>query len=155
MLIGNGLLNIIESSLLARSKALATAVNGTLGYNVKSVLFDDYTREEQLPEQDVIGCWQLELEVDEHIVSGTFLLTLSTLNDAGLFRLRNMTSLVFDEMTPTTEFGLFQPDGTQVEGTIIVLNGVRMLPVEKGDERPAKTLAIPFKCTRTLNLRRL
>lgn len=152
MLIGNGLLNIIESSLLAHSKALAGAINGTLGYNVKSVLFDDYTLEEKLPEQDIIGCWQLEFEVDEHIVSGTFLLTLSTLNDAGLFRLRNAASLVFDEIKPMKEFSLYQPDGTQVEGTIIVMNGVKMLPVEKGDERPAKTFAIPFKCTRTIGL---
>ena len=152
MLIGNGLLNIIESSLLAYSKALAGAINGTLGYNVKSVLFDDYTLEERLPEQDIIGCWQLEFEVDEHIVSGTFLLTLSTLNDSGLFRLRNAASLVFDEIKPTREFTLYQPDGTQVEGTIIVMNGVKMLPVEKGDERPAKTFAIPFKCTRTIGL---
>jgi hypothetical protein len=152
MLIGNGLLNIIESSLLAHSKALAGAINGTLGYNVKSVLFDDYTLEERLPEQDIIGCWQLEFEVDEHIVSGTFLLTLSTLNDAGLFRLRNAASLVFDEIKPMQEFNLYQPDGTQVEGTIIVMNGVKMLPVEKGDERPAKTFAIPFKCTRTIGL---
>ncbi len=152
MLIGNGLLNIIESSLLAHSKALAGAINGTLGYNVKSVLFDDYTLEERLPEQDIIGCWQLEFEVDEHIVSGTFLLTLSTLNDSGLFRLRNAASLVFDEIKPTREFNLYQPDGTQVEGTIIVMNGVKMLPVEKGDERPAKTFAIPFKCTRTIGL---
>jgi hypothetical protein len=152
MLIGNGLLNIIESSLLAYSKALAGAINGTLGYNVKSVLFDDYTLEERLPEQDIIGCWQLEFEVDEHIVSGTFLLTLSTLNDSGLFRLRNAASLVFDEIKPTREFNLYQPDGTQVEGTIIVMNGVKMLPVEKGDERPAKTFAIPFKCTRTIGL---
>ena len=152
MLIGNGLLNIIESSLLAYSKALAGAINGTLGYNVKSVLFDDYTLEERLPEQDIIGCWQLEFEVDEHIVSGTFLLTISTLNDSGLFRLRNAASLVFDEIKPTREFNLYQPDGTQVEGTIIVMNGVKMLPVEKGDERPAKTFAIPFKCTRTIGL---
>jgi len=152
MLIGNGLLNIIESSLLAHSKALAGAINGTLGYNVKSVLFDDYTLEERLPEQDIIGCWQLEFEVDEHIISGTFLLTLSTLNDAGLFRLRNAASLVFDEIKPMQEFNLYQPDGTQVEGTIIVMNGVKMLPVEKGDERPAKTFAIPFKCTRTIGL---
>jgi hypothetical protein len=152
MLIGNGLLNIIESSLLAHSKALAGAINGTLGYNVKSVLFDDYTLEERLPEQDIIGCWQLEFEVDEHIVSGTFLLTLSTLNDSGLFRLRNAASLVFDEIKPMQEFNLYQPDGTQVEGTIIVMNGVKMLPVEKGDERPAKTFAIPFKCTRTIGL---
>lgn len=152
MLIGNGLLNILESSLLAHSKALAGAINGTLGYNVKSVLFDDYTLEERLPEQDIIGCWQLEFEVDEHIVSGTFLLTLSTLNDSGLFRLRNAASLVFDEIKPTREFNLYQPDGTQVEGTIIVMNGVKMLPVEKGDERPAKTFAIPFKCTRTIGL---
>ena len=152
MLIGNGLLNIIESSLLAHSKALAGAINGTLGYNVKSVLFDDYTLEERLPEQDIIGCWQLEFEVDEHIVSGTFLLTLSTLNDSGLFRLRNAASLVFDEIKPTREFNLYQPDGTQVEGTILVMNGVKMLPVEKGDERPAKTFAIPFKCTRTIGL---
>jgi len=152
MLIGNGLLNIIESSLLAHSKALAGAINGTLGYNVKSVLFDDYTLEEKLPQQDIIGCWQLEFEVDEHIVSGTFLLTLSTLNDSGLFRLRNAASLVFDEIKPTREFNLYQPDGTQVEGTIIVMNGVKMLPVEKGDERPAKTFAVPFKCTRTIGL---
>jgi len=152
MLIGNGLLNIIESSLLAHSKALAGVINGTLGYNVKSVLFDDYTLEERLPEQDIIGCWQLEFEVDEHIVSGTFLLTLSTLNDSGLFRLRNAASLVFDEIKPTREFNLYQPDGTQVEGTIIVMNGVKMLPVEKGDERPAKTFAVPFKCTRTIGL---
>ncbi len=152
MLIGNGLLNIIESSLLAHSKALAGAINGTLGYNVKSVLFDDYTLEERLPEQDIIGCWQLEFEVDEHIVSGTFLLTLSTLNDSGLFRLRNAASLVFDEIKPMQEFNLYQPDGTQVEGTILVMNGVKMLPVEKGDERPAKTFAIPFKCTRTIGL---
>ena len=152
MLIGNGLLNIIESSLLALSKALAGAINGTLGYNVKSVLFDDYTLEERLPEQDIIGCWQLEFEVDEHIVSGTFLLTLSTLNDSGLFRLRNAASLVFDEIKPTREFNLYQPDGTQVEGTIIVMNGVKMLPVEKGDERPTKTFPIPFKCTRTIGL---
>ena len=152
MLIGNGLLNIIESSLLAHSKALAGAINGTLGYNVKSVLFDDYTLEERLPEQDIIGCWQLEFEVDDHIVSGTFLLTLSTLNDSGLFRLRNAASLVFDEIKPMQEFNLYQPDGTQVEGTIIVMNGVKMLPVEKGDERPAKTFAIPFKCTRTIGL---
>ena len=152
MLIGNGLLNIIESSLLAHSKALAGAINGTLGYNVKSVLFDDYTLEEKLPQQDIIGCWQLEFEVDEHIVSGTFLLTLSTLNDSGLFRLRNAASLVFDEIKPMQEFNLYQPDGTQVEGTILVMNGVKMLPVEKGDERPAKTFAIPFKCTRTIGL---
>ena len=152
MLIGNGLLNIIESSLLAYSKALAGAINGTLGYNVKSVLFDDYTLEERLPEQDIIGCWQLEFEVDEHIVSGTFLLTLSTLNDSGLFRLRNAASLVFDEIKPTREFNLYQPDGTQVEGKIIVRNGVKMLPVEKGDERRAKTFAGPFKCTRTIRL---
>lgn len=152
MLIGNGLLNIIESSLLAHSKALAGAINGTLGYNVKSVLFDDYTLEERLPEQDIIGCWQLEFEVYEHIVSGTFLLTISTLNDSGLFRLRNAASLVFDEIKPMQEFNLYQPDGTQVEGTILVMNGVKMLPVEKGDERPAKTFAIPFKCTRTIGL---
>lgn len=152
MLIGNGLLNIIESSLLARAKALAGAINGTLGYNTKSVLFDDYTLEEKLPQQDIIGCWQLEFEVDEHIVSGTFLLTLSTFNDSGLFRLRNAASLVFDEIKPMQEFNLYQPDGTQVEGTIIVMNGVKMLPVEKGDERPAKTFAVPFKCTRTIGL---
>ena len=152
MLIGNGLLNIIESSLLAHSKALAGAINGTLGYNTKSVLFDDYTLEEKLPAQDIIGCWQLEVEVDDHLLSGTFLLTLSTFNDAGLFRLRNAASLVFDEMKPMQEFNLYQPDGTQVDGTIIVMNGVKMLPVEKGDERPAKTFAIPFKCTRTIGL---
>ena len=152
MLIGNGLLNIIESSLRARAKALADAINGTLGYATKSVLFDDYTLEEKLPAQDIIGCWQLEVEVDDHLLSGTFLLTLSTFNDAGLFRLRNAASLVFDEMKPMQEFNLYQPDGTQVEGTIIVMNGVKMLPVEKGDERPAKTFAIPFKCTRTIGL---
>lgn len=152
MLIGNGLLNIIESSLLARAKALADAINSSLGYATKSVLFDDYTLEEKLPAQDIIGCWQLEVEVDDHLLSGTFLLTLSTFNDVGLFRLRNAASLVFDEMKPMQEFNLYQPDGTQVEGTIIVMNGVKMLPVEKGDERPAKTFAIPFKCTRTIGL---
>lgn len=119
MLIGNGLLNIIESSLLAHSKALAGAINGTLGYNVKSVLFDDYTLEERLPEQDIIGCWQLEFEVDEHIVSGTFLLTLSTLNDSGLFRLRNAASLVFDEIKPTRNLIYINLTALRLKGLLL------------------------------------
>ena len=67
-------------------------------------------------------------------------------------RLRNLLSLIFDDMLPMTEFGLYQPDGTSVKGSIIIMNGVKVLPVEKGEERPAKTIALPFKCTRTLGL---
>lgn len=152
MLIGNGILNIVETSILARIKALATGATLTLGYPIKAVLFDDYTFIETLPEQDLIGAWQVEAEVDEHTLSGTFLITVSTFKDEGCFRLRNLLSLIFDDMLPMTEFGLYQPDGTSVKGSIIIMNGVKVLPVEKGEERPAKTLALPFKCTRTLGL---
>ena len=152
MLVGNGLLNIVETSILARVKALAAGATLTLGSPIKAVLFDDYTFVETLPPQDLIGAWQIEAELDEHILSGTFLITVSTFNDEGCFRLRNIMSLIFDDMLPTTEFNLYQPDGTQVRGSIIIMNGVKVLPTEKGNERPAKTLALPFKCTRTIGL---
>ena len=83
MLIGNGILNIVETSILARVKALAAGATLTLGYPVKAVLFDDYTFIETLPEQDLIGAWQVEAEVDEHLLSGTFLITVSTFKDEG------------------------------------------------------------------------
>lgn len=152
MLIGNGLLNVIETSLLAHCKALAQAINADLGYNFKMEYFEGYTYDEVLPQQDIIGPWKLELEVDEKIVSGTFLITLSTLNDSGCFRLRNAISLVFDDLKPMREIPLFQPDGTPLQGSLVILTGGSMLPMEEGLSRPAKTLALPFKCTRTIGL---
>lgn len=154
MLIDNGLLNIIETSLLAEMKRLAEKINEDLDYNFKPTYYEGYAYDEVLPEQDIIGYWKLEVEVDEHFVSGTFLVTLSTLDDIGLFRLRNAASLVFDSLKPMREIGLVQPDGSQVEGSLIILTGGRMLPMEDGLERPAKTLGLPFKCTRTLGLNR-
>ncbi len=150
MYIQNGILNILESTVLAFCNQLAKAANAQLGTNISVVLFDTAPEEEELPKTDVIGSYNLEFKLDSHFIDGTFLLGVATLNDPSLFRLRQITSFVLDEVMPEKTIQLYNAEGVPILGNLIIMEDVTVLPTNKDSKsRAARFIGVPFKCTRT------
>lgn len=151
MYIQNGILNILESTVLAFCNRLKDTANAQLNTNLSVVLFDTAPEEEELPKTDLIGSYNLEFKVDSHFIDGTFLLGVSTLNDPSLFRLRQITSFVLDECLPEKTIQLYNADGNPILGNLVILDEVSVLPTNKDSKlRAARFIGIPFKCTRTI-----
>lgn len=151
MLYANGIMNVLETSILAYAKNLADMCNAQLSTDIEVVYLDAFVEEEELPLKDVLGTLQLEFNADSHFIKGTFLIGISTLNDKGLFRLRNIASLLFDELKPEKEIPLLTPQGVRIEGCLKIMDGVSALGVEKGSStRSSRFFGIPFHCTRTI-----
>lgn len=151
MYIQNNILNILESTVLAFCNQLKQAVNTQLGHNLEIVLFDTAPEEEELPNSDVIGPYNLEFEVDSHFITGTFLLGISTLNDPSLFRLREISSFMLDTVLPESKIQLYNAEGTPILGNLVVMDKVTILPTNKNSKsRAARFIGVPFSCTRTV-----
>ena len=137
MYIQNGILNILESTVLAFCNQLAKAANLQLSTNISVVLFDTAPEEEELPKTDVIGSYNLEFKLDSHFIEG-------------IFRLRQITSFVLDEVMPEKTIQLYNADGVPILGNLIIMEDVTVLPTNKDSKsRAARFIGVPFKCTRT------
>jgi hypothetical protein len=118
------------------------------------VNFDASGDENSLPKSDILGPLALSFELDEHILSGTVQLGFSTWDDTNLFRLVERVDAMLELLKPTSKLPIYDSTNmtSDVKGWIVIENGIRVMPVIKGDTRPIQFIAVKFSSTETFRL---
>lgn len=135
-------------SLYLSLMAFAKGFNPALDF----VNFDASSDEDQIPNKDVIGPMALTFEEDEHILTGSMQVGISTWQDKNNLRLMSLIDPLFVRLQATKTIDLYQAGlpTRQKVGDIVILNGTRLMPALEGRTRILQFVAIRFNATNTI-----
>lgn len=101
----------------------------------------------QLPPVDVIGPFQLDMEVDDGTAIITTMIGVSTVADTNLVRLFGHIDDLFNLMLPDQRIPIWDasnPNALTRFGTMTAMNGTKIMPVYNTKERPMQFIAARF-----------
>lgn len=93
-----------------------------------------------MPDTDWIGIGDFEWVADGN-VTVSFTLVISTHDDKGLFRLRDMADYAAEKLLPDTTYNLVNPAGTKV-GSIKLMGGTTVSASREVGTRPVRLVQV-------------
>lgn len=120
-----------------------------------AINIDAHSDETTIPNTDIVGMSGLSIDVDEHVVGIKVMIGLGTLDDTNLFRLMAQMDALFDKLLPTKNIKVYDADTGEEKGSMVILNGTRMLPVGGTEARPLQYVMVSLLTTRTFDLKQL
>lgn len=131
-----------QASLFAFCRELIAELNPSVSSTLELVKFDAYADPKELPEKDLIGPFQFQVDVDGSLLTVSWMLLLSTIQDTNLFRLDDMVSHAFQRVQPDKTVPFVAADGSGNKGLLKVMEGVQVMPVDLTANRPMKAIAL-------------
>lgn len=107
--------------------------------------FDAHADENSVPPVELIGTAGLSLGTDTPFVNVEVMIGISTLNDTNLLRLRELVAGLFQRLQPVNTVDVLDYQTGAKLGNLIVLDGVRVLPVGGNQARPVQYVMVSFK----------
>ncbi|OJB45850.1 hypothetical protein BGV57_02975 [Burkholderia ubonensis] len=140
------------SSLLRFCADQATSLQASTGISLQPVFFDSYNDYDKLPSGNLIGVAQYSLDFDEHLTTVSAVVGVATENDTNDFNLTRVMSALVQRLLPTKSIDVLDALKGNKLGTMVVQNGVRVLPVGGGLGRSMKWVAFMASSTVTADL---
>lgn len=131
-----------QASLFAFCRELVSDLSPSVSDDLAVVKFDAYADPQDLPETDLIGPFQFQIDIDEGMLVVSWMLLISTQQDTNLFRLDEMVSHALGRLLPDSRLPLVAGDGSGQKGFMTVMNGGQVMPVDTSANRPMKAIAI-------------
>lgn len=103
--------------------------------------FDAHATVSELPNADIIGPMEIEVENDEGMLTVMGMIGISLREDLNLFRLRPLVAKLFRDLSPNNTFGLYDAETSKKYGIMKILNGTQVLPVVRSKNRPIQFVA--------------
>lgn len=90
----------------------------------------------KLPEVDLFGPTAFSVIEDDRTWMVNFAVAVSTYDDAGLFRMRDLLDLAFEAMRPEKRVTYYDAETADPRGTIIFTNDTVCAPMTRASSRP-------------------
>lgn len=107
--------------------------------------FDAHADENTVPQGDLIGTSGLSLTSSAPFVDVDVMIGITTTNDTNLLRLRELVAMLFQRLQPTKTIEVLDYKTGEKKGSLIVQDGVRVLPVGGNHSRPLQYVMVGFK----------
>lgn len=135
----------VKASLLVFCRARVAELNPSVSTNLAVEYFDAKADPALMPETDLIGPYQFEMDDDGQLITVRTMILLSTIDDENLFRLDALVGRTYAKLRPDMEIPLID-SGTGVrKGRFYILPGVSVLPLDYSTPRPMKAIALEIK----------
>lgn len=132
-----------HSSLLRFCNAFAIEMKNQ-HQNLTVVDYEAHADVETLPKSDLIGVANFAIQQDEQMYHIEAMIGITTYDDHNLFRLKQLTSRLFDYLAPTNMIELVDADTAEPIGQMTIKNGTRAMPVAGSAQRPMRFII--FRC---------
>lgn len=103
--------------------------------------FDAHATLAELPNYDLIGPMELEVESDEGMLTVMGMIGISLCEDLNLFKTRPLVAKLFRTLSPNSTFNLYNAEDGQGYGIMKIMNGTQVLPVVRTKQRPVQFVA--------------
>lgn len=105
--------------------------------------FDAFADLESLPDADLIGVSSFELQNNLELHHMSCLIGVVTLNDTNLFRLDQVIGQLYWKLRPDTSLPVYDATtGALTVGSIKIMEGTAVMPVEKTKIRPVQFVGL-------------
>lgn len=111
--------------------------------------WDAHADQDELPNKDLIGPIEYEIEVDEKLHYITTMIGISTINDTNMFRLHTLIDHMFDQLQPEMLVPYVDGATGNQMGSMKALNGTAVMPTAKTKTRPFKAVAVSLASDQT------
>lgn len=138
-----------QASLFSLLDQIRTDLNLTAP-TMQLFKFDAAGEEAKLPENDLIGPFRFTVTNEGGLLTITAQIVVSTLNDTNLFRLDEIVNEVFNRFTPDARYPLLNAKTGAPLGVLIVSDETTVLPIERSNSRPVKSVAVELRTDRSL-----
>lgn len=137
--------NDVKASLLVLCNTLVEDLQPSVSANLAVEYFDAKADPGLLPETDLIGPYQFEMDDAGQLITVRTMILTATLDDENLFRLDALVGAVYSRLRPDMKVPLID-SGTGVQkGQFTVMEGVSVLPLDFSTPRPMKAVALELK----------
>lgn len=120
------------------------------GYTLQVENLDAFGEPKQWPEVDVIGPQEIHFRIDEHSLSVSFALVVSTVNDANHFRMSDILNHAFNKCLPGQTIDLLDANSGAKRGFLIFANGTEIAPPLSTETRSMQPVMVTLMSDRTL-----
>lgn len=138
-----------HSSLLRFCNAFVLEMQNQ-NQNLTVVDYEAHADVETLPKSDLIGVANFAIEQDEHLYNIEAMIGITTYDDHNLFRLKKMTSILFERLAPTNIIEVVDADTAEPIGLMTIKKGTRAMPVAGSAQRPMRFII--FRCISSLTV---
>lgn len=107
--------------------------------------FDAHADENTVPEGDLIGTSGLTLTTSHPFIDVDIMIGIATDGDTNLLRLRELVARLYQRLQPTKLIDILDFQTGVKKGSLIVQDGVRVLPVGGESSRPVQYVMVGFK----------
>lgn len=114
--------------------------------------FDDSWDEAELPNANVVGMLGLNIDVEDHFVTGSVQCGISTWEDTNLMLMTRYIDRMLTDLLPTKSLAVYSADTGEKMGLMKVLTGTKVMPVIGSKTRPLQMIAFTFQTTSTYTL---
>ncbi len=131
----------VRSSLLGICNDFLTA-NPTLLVTPEVVVFDRYGDPADMPDTDTLGIMGMSVVAEHgwHFVQ--VMLGVSTHSDSNLFRMTDAMDALYELFQPEADFPIKSAQSGAVIGRFDILEGARLMPVQRIQTRPAQFIMV-------------
>jgi hypothetical protein len=96
----------------------------------------------ELPADDLIAPGSIEVTDHDKMCSVTFSITVLTLDDEGIHRLRTLINHIFRRLKTESKFVIYEPDTGALAGVCVVKSGTEVSPVSRAEVRNAISVVV-------------
>ena len=148
-MLSNDLYLHAQASLFAILQSLKINLSA-ISPNLTVFKWDAANDATSLPETDLIGPFKMIVTNEDGLLTVAAQIVVCTLNDPNLFRLDEIINQVFNHFAPNKRLPLVDARTGAPLGILVVSDETTVLPVERANSRPIKSVAIEIRSDRSL-----
>lgn len=131
----------IDASLKRFCVDFGEAITPNLNYED----FDSHADESTVQQGDLIGTSGLSITNNAPFLDVDVMIGISTDTDTNLLRLRKVVAMLFQRLQPLNTIDVLDYETGIKKGNLMVLEGIRILPVGGSQARPIQYVMVGFR----------
>lgn len=136
------LYNSVAKSIIKFVKTEVIPDLAILGANYRLLDWDSHATMNELDEVDLLGPEAFGAVYEDQDLALSFAISYSTVDDVGLYRMRDTTDYLFDRLAPEKTIKVFSDTNGQDLGFIVLLDGTTAAPIAKTTSRPYQFVSV-------------
>lgn len=114
----------------------------TWGYDLQVENLDAFGSPKEWPQKDVIGPQEFHFAIDEHTISMSVALVVSTIDDSQNFRQADILNHCLNHLLPGKVLDLYDAKSGAKRGLMVVANGSEIAPPLEAETRTMQPIMI-------------
>jgi hypothetical protein len=112
--------------------------------------FDAHVANQEFPDADILGPYQFQFSIDGGVFTIMTMVGVSTRDDPNLFKLRDVTSRLYEQLLPSRIIQLYDSNTVTPRGVMKAMDGTALSPVARTNSRPFQYIAVSFGCDQSM-----